>query len=102
MKVRVISGYGKESASIEEQEKFLSDLKGTLEERGLPIDSIVSERATGGPITLDVPDYVEYGEVTKAFLSLATGLARQCGEQVSFDLVMPGCSEPFTVLGTGY
>jgi len=103
MKVRVISGYGKESVSAEEQEKFLRDFKNVLEDRGLPIDSMVSERATGGPVILDVPDYVEHGEITKAFVSFATDLARQEKRtQVSFDLILPGCSEPITVLGTGY
>lgn len=88
---------------MEEQEKFLSDFKNILEDRGLPIDSIVSERATGGSMILDVPDYVEHGEIAKAFLSFATDLARQESRtQVSFDLILPGCSESITVLETGY
>lgn len=100
VEVKIVSGYGKEVADRKEQDRFLADFKSTLKDFGLPVNSIVSERPTGGPITLMVPDHVEYSNITKAFLSFATALARQEQAEVKFDLILPGCSSPITILGT--
>ena len=106
-KVVIVEGYGEEKATKKEQQEFLNKLKDILLRFGLPTDSIVSERTTGGPITIDVPGYLEPNEITRAFLSLATVLSQEAsreeGEEihVSFGLRLPGCSEPLTILGTG-
>ncbi len=101
VEVKIVSGYGKEVADGKEQERFLADFKSTLRGFGLQVASIVSERPTGGPITLMVPDHIEYSDITKAFLSFATALAQQeLVPEVKFDLILPGCLSSITILGT--
>lgn len=108
MKVKVTNGYGAEKGTTEQQKAFLEWFRGTLYEYGLPVESISSERLTGGPITLEVSDHLEVSEITRTFLAFATDLSQQAtGEEgrethVSFDLILPGCPEPVTILGTGY
>lgn len=109
MKVIIVNGYGNEKETEVQQEKFLNYFKSLLLHHGLSISSIVSERTTGGEITLDIPDDVDPDEITRSFLSLATTLSQEAslkeGEEihVSFDLVFPALgSVPITVLGTGY
>ncbi|MFH0912600.1 MAG: hypothetical protein V1807_03010 [Patescibacteria group bacterium] len=107
MKVLITGGYGDDETTEAEQKKFLNDFKNLLRQHGLPVDSIVSERTTGGPIILTISDDVDPDEIPRAFLSLATALAQQVSGKisqnadVSFVLRLPGCSEPITVTGCG-
>lgn len=107
MMVKIVKGYGAEKETAEQQAQFLDWFKRLLASVGLPVSSIASERKTGGEITLEVSDHLEFNKITRAFLNLATTLSqkysREEGEQidVSFDLVMPGCSEPIEIMGTG-
>jgi hypothetical protein len=107
MTVLVTRGYGKESSTIDQQNRFLNDLKNLLLTLDLEIESVKSERETGGPIKLetvtDNPDLI-----TRSFLALATSLARdhysETGEEnieVEFELRLPNyCSEPILIIGT--
>ena len=109
MKVLIMGGYGEEKTTDVGQEEFLNHIREFLIRVGLPVDSIVSERITGGPITLEVPN-VDPDEILRAFLALATFLAGQASEEerenidVSFDLrlsMSDGDYLPLTVLGSG-
>jgi len=106
--VVVTAGYGLEKETEAEQTKFLNFFKKLLLNAGLPIHSIASERKTGGCVILEVPDHLELEEVTRAFLALATIMARvetrKAGEEihVSFDIRLPGFTESITIYGTGH
>ena len=104
MEVVITEGYGVEKETKEQQKSFLNYFKKLLNAYGLTIDCIVSERTTGGPITITIPDSIDPDFVTRVFLSLATDLAKeeQEYEYVSFGLRFPFCSESFLVTGSLY
>ena len=104
MKVMVVTGYGQEKETKAQQKKFLNYFKELLNAYGLQINCIVSERATGGPITITTPDDTDPDFITRVFLSLATDLAKNDNENeyCTFDLVFPFCPEPISVTGSAY
>jgi len=99
MKVIIKRGFGCEAANETEQMIFLKDLKETLNDFLLPVSDIASERKTGGPISLEAPDYLELHEITKSLASFAETLARQTQKDVHFDIFVPRYNFECTIAG---
>ena len=91
MKVKLYGMFEQEQTE-EEQTEFLSDLKETFCGFKLPVQKISSERKTGGPVILEVPD-LELPDITRALASFAEVFARQTGQDISF---------PFEVVELGF
>jgi hypothetical protein len=71
MELRIISGYGKETTE-KEHKNFLEEFKKTLIQFGIPVNSITSERLTGGPITLKILEDFDVDEILRSLISFAT------------------------------
>lgn len=97
--VKVARGFGPDMDGEDEQLRFLDWFKTVLEICGLQICGISSERPTGGPIVLEVPEGTEAREIIGAFQQLATTRSEEALCEIAFDLVIDGCGEPVTVVG---
>ncbi|MBZ9572877.1 hypothetical protein KJA17_01645 [Patescibacteria group bacterium] len=98
MKVKILRGFGCETTE-EKQAEFLREFKDTLRGFGLPVSEISSEKKTGGPISLEVPDHLELNEITRSLASFAEVLARQERRDVYFGIYVPQYDFQVTVAG---
>lgn len=98
MKVIIKLGFEREATEAE-QRISLNALKETLIGFQLPVSDISSERKTGGPISLEIPEEMELHEITRSLASFAEALACQNQRDVHFDIEVPKHGFEVTIAG---
>jgi hypothetical protein len=88
MEIIIVKGYGAD-VTEEAQRQRLNLFYVALRDRGLAISEVISERETGGKITIYLPDETNYSHINNAMANFVQDLAEYFGENLAIDYRLP-------------